>query len=76
MNKDLIKKLAEQAGFTYTMRNAITTQQNGVPIESLEAFARLIVMECARFDSEYLNEDHVEGETYNWTLLGHFGVTP
>lgn len=76
MNKYLVKQLAEQAGFTYTMRNVITTQQNGVPIDNLEEFARLLVLECARFDSEYLNEDHVEGDTYNWPLLQHFGVKP
>lgn len=76
INHDLIKKLAEQASFTYTMRNAVTTRQDGVPIENLEAFARLIVIECARFDSELLNEDHVEGETFNWPLLEHFGVKP
>jgi hypothetical protein len=76
MSRNIIKQLAEQAGFTYTMRNVITTRQNGVPIDNLEEFARLIVIECARFDSEQLNEDHVEGESFNWSLLDHFGVKP
>jgi hypothetical protein len=41
-----------------------------------EKFAELIVIECARFDSELLNEDHVDGQTYNWPLLEYFGVKP
>lgn len=37
-------------------------------------FAELIVKECARVDSEINNCDHIEGETYNQTILQHFGV--
>lgn len=76
MNTDLVKRLVEQAGGTYTMRNVITTRENGLPIEMMERFARLLVLECARVDSEANNEDHVDGESYNWTILGHFGVEP
>jgi hypothetical protein len=43
---DKIKKLAEQAGCTYTMNNAITTKHNGLPIDVMEKFAELIVEEC------------------------------
>lgn len=39
-------------------------------------FARLIVLECARADSEANNCDHVDGESYNWTILDHFGIKP
>ena len=39
-----------------------------------EIFAELIVRECARVDSEENNPDHVDGETYNQTILQHFGV--
>ena len=37
-------------------------------------FAELIVKECARVDSEANNVDHVDGETYNQTILQHFGI--
>ena len=42
--------------------------------KDLEKFAELIVKECARIDSEANNPDHVDGETYNQTILQHFGV--
>lgn len=37
-------------------------------------FAELIVMECARIDSEENNPCHIDGESYNFTILNHFGV--
>lgn len=48
MNKTLVQKLVEQAGGTYTMRNVITTQQNGLPIEMMERFSQLVVLECCK----------------------------
>ena len=44
------------------------------PLVGLEKFALLIVRECARVDSEANNPDHIDGETYNQTILQHFGV--
>ena len=37
-------------------------------------FAELIIKECARIDSEENNPDHVDGETYNQTILRYFGA--
>lgn len=76
VNQDLVKTLVEQCGGTYTLQNVFTTKHNGLPIEMMERFARLVVLECARADSEANNEDHVEGESYNWGILDHFGVKP
>lgn len=41
---------------------------------NLEQFAKLIIRECARVDSEANNPDHEDGVTYNYTILEHFGV--
>lgn len=40
----------------------------------IEKFAELIIRECSRIDSEENNPDHIDGETYNYTILNHFGV--
>lgn len=37
-------------------------------------FAKMIIRECARIDSEANNPDHKDGVTYNQTILEHFGV--
>ena len=39
-----------------------------------DKFAELLIRECARVDSEQNNPDHIDGETYNQTILYHFGV--
>ena len=49
-------------------------EHDGELIFSKEKFAELIVRECARVDSEENNPDHIDGETYNQTILQHFGV--
>ena len=36
--------------------------------------AELIIKECARVDSEMNNPDHVDGKSFNQTILEHFGV--
>ncbi len=74
MNTKLIDELAAQA-WRYSLN------YDGEEIlPQIKVFhrklAELIVIECARFDSELLNEDHVAGETYNWPLLEYFGVKP
>lgn len=42
--------------------------------KELRDFAELLVKECARVDSEENNIDHVDGETFNQTILRHFGI--
>lgn len=72
-----IKELAEQAR---EYIDSVCDPRSGVfnGKEYLEAveekFAELIIKECARVDSEENNPDHVDGETYNQTILQHFGV--
>jgi hypothetical protein len=51
---DKIKKLAEQAGCTYTMNNVITTKHNGIPIDVMEKFAKLIIKECGEIADDYV----------------------
>jgi len=74
MNTKLIDELAAQA-----WRYSINYDGEQV-LPQIKVFHRklteLVVQECARFDSELLNEDHVEGLTYNWPLLEYFGVQP
>ena len=45
-----------------------------IPDEFCKKFAELIVRECARVDSEMNNPDHVDGKSFNQTILEHFGV--
>ena len=72
-----IKELAEQAGMHKwgiaddAKWYATNRHEEGV---DLEKFAELIVKECARIDSEENNPDHIDGETYNQTILQHFGI--
>jgi hypothetical protein len=74
MNQDLVDRLAAEA---WRYANNYTGDDVMPQIKRFHRrLAELVVIECARFDSEYLNEDHVEGETYNWPLLDHFGVKP
>lgn len=68
-----IWELAEQAWETIDVSAKL-----GLPgterVFNKEKFAELIVRECARVDSEANNIDHIDGETYNQTILQHFGV--
>lgn len=80
MNADLLKRLAEQAGGTYTMRNVITTRENGLPIEMIERFAELIILECANLfeDDGAMSSmaEHIHNNRVKDAILGHFGVEP
>jgi len=76
MNKDLMKKLVEQAGGTYTMQNIVTTRENGLPIEVMDRFAELIVRECACKASLMRHVYPHQAELTATTLLNHFGVKP
>jgi len=74
MNTQLIDDLAAQA-WRYANNYAGTDVMPVIKIFH-RRLAELIVVECARADSEANNCDHVEGESYNWGLLNHFGVKP
>lgn len=78
MNTDLVKRLAEQAGGTYTKENVATTRENGLPIEMMEKFARLVVLECANLfeDDGSMSSmaEHVHNNRCKDTILRHFGV--
>jgi hypothetical protein len=63
-----IKELIKQHGIN------ITIDGLGYGEGNVEGLAELIVRECARVDSEANNVDHVDGETYNQTILQHFGI--
>lgn len=76
MNKDLVKKLMEQAGGTYTMQNIVTTRENGLPIEVMDRFAELIVRECACKAAQLRHVYPHQAELTATTLLEHFGVNP
>lgn len=80
MNADLVKRLAEQAGGTYTMRNVITARENGLPIEMMERFAEFIILECANLfeDDGSMSSmaEHVHNNRAKDTILAHFGIKP
>ena len=75
MNEDLIRIFSNQAS---DYAEGLELNRGALTPELLKArdlkFAELIVKECARIDSEANNPDHVDGETYNQTILQHFGV--
>jgi hypothetical protein len=75
-----IKELAKQAGFKTFAGPDIWAAEPDHPDDKgrvdneLQKFAELIVRECARVDSEMNNPDHVDGKSFNYTILEHFGV--
>ena len=81
---DKIKKLAEQAGCTYTVNNAITTKHNGLPIDVMEKFAELIIKECINQAEQAKNSPFVSLDDANRMkhfvdvtkkkIVKHFGI--
>ena len=71
-----IKELALKAGFeNYGGTSLYSPYIEGMELnDELREFAELIVRECARVDSEMNNPDHVDGKSFNQTILEHFGV--
>ena len=71
-----IKELALKAGFkNYGGTSLYSPYIEGMELnDELQEFAELIVRECARVDSEMNNPDHVDGKSFNQTILEHFGV--
>lgn len=65
-----IKELAQQALDIVSPNRDLTVALSEFELK----FAALIIKECARVDSDANNPDHVDGETYNQTILQHFGV--
>ena len=45
-----------------------------IPEDEHFEIAEEIIRECARIDSETNNPDHIEGKSYNFTILEHFGL--
>ena len=73
--KQRIKELAEQAGFkTFAGPDIWAADDEGRVDTELNKFAQLIVRECASVDSRENNPDHVEGESFNGSILHHFGI--
>jgi hypothetical protein len=70
-NKYSVKSLVEKAGGTYTRQNVITTKQNGLPIEFVEKFAKMIVLECHNWCRENGGSESVDDLT---DLMEHFGL--
>jgi hypothetical protein len=68
MMNEKINAIAEDCGLYIAYENKAVTQKE------IEFFAEQIIKECARIDSQENNVDHVDGETYNHTILDHFGV--
>lgn len=66
-----IRELAKHNGFIHD--NMPVSEYNDA-VRKIEKIAELIIRECARVDSEENNPDHVDGETYNQTILQHFGI--
>ena len=73
--KERIKELAVEAGFkTFAGPDIWAADDEGRVDTELNKFAQLIVRECARVDSEMNNPDHVDGKSFNQTILEHFGI--
>lgn len=45
-----------------------------IPDEFTRVFAKRLLKEAARVDSQENNVDHIDGATYNQTILEHFGI--
>ena len=85
MNETLITALVQQAANEMDkvpagnpayeeLAKLLVKQDNRVLTAFRRKLVELTVKECARVDSEENNPDHVDGETYNQTILQHFGV--
>lgn len=73
MNQDLIKKLAEKAGFTAGAERYSTPDYQTVEPELLEKFAKLLVRECANIYIKIDNGNkHLGTRDYPAALLKHF----
>jgi hypothetical protein len=73
MNTKLVEKLALEAGWTPVPGADFSNSLQEIYNQKL---VRLVVLECARVDSEHNNPYHVVGESYNGPILEHFGIEP
>ena len=75
MNKDLVKQLAEKAGFTAGAERYSTPDYQTVEPELLEKFAELIIRECVAVVGHFeYGPDGEQGEFAMDVLRQHFGV--
>ena len=82
MMNNRIKELVEQAGGTYTMSNVITNKNNGLPIDFMEKFAKLIIAECiTQIEKNFAGSVHTMAQAHNLAVTKckqsvkeHFGV--
>lgn len=72
MNRDLVKKLADQAGVSMCGCGCV------MPTRQTMQFAELIVQECAQLfeDSGSMSSmsEHIHNNRVNHTILEHFGI--
>lgn len=73
MNKQILE-IAEQSGLKVDDEGVIAAAHFGSVSDGYIKFAELLIRECARIDSEMNNPDHVDGVSYNYTILEHFGI--
>lgn len=73
-NQELIEQIARQSGST-NEHGGRATSVFCFTAQELNTFAEKIIRECARIDSEENNCDHIDGVTYNQTILEYFGVS-
>jgi hypothetical protein len=76
MNKELIHQLVSLSGLYVDDDNKVWGDPAHDITHQVHELVKHIILECARADSEANNCDHVEGESYNWGILNHFGVKP
>jgi hypothetical protein len=73
MNQEVVKKLAEKAGFTAGVERYATPDYQTVERELIEKFARLLVRECATvYDMIDNGNKHLGTRDYPTALLRHF----
>jgi hypothetical protein len=77
MNDQLVRQLAEQAGFKILTDGRIvpTLDHNGECGRDLEKFAELIIKQCAELTLDYKSETYYNGWLdYRDEIKKHFGV--
>ena len=73
MSKSLIDQLFDQA-LDKAVPETWTTLEYYQLMRVKKVFAELLIKECARADSEANNPDHVDGQTFNESILEHFDI--
>ena len=83
MNQGLLREMFETNVVpNFGFRCSTTRNEKGEYVNStledhwqtFQEAAELVIRECARIDSAENNPDHIDGVTYNHTILQHFGM--